>query len=89
MIGTRQRWLKLTGWLIPLAYVVVTLVVGMVFPRLENRFLPERVSTISASSMTAIGSTIARSFADTEEKKDASVADRQGLGIGESEAAEP
>jgi len=33
-------------------------------------------------------STIARSFADKMEKKDASVADRQGLGIGEDEAAE-
>jgi uncharacterized membrane protein len=33
--------------------------------------------------------TIARSFADTEEKKDASVADRQGLGIGEEKPAGP
>jgi uncharacterized membrane protein len=33
-----------------------------------------------------VQSTIARTFADTEEKKEASVADRQGLGIGEEEA---
>jgi uncharacterized membrane protein len=32
--------------------------------------------------------TIARSFADQTEQKDASVADRQGLGIGEGEATE-
>src|SRR5882672_5945455 len=59
MIGTRQRWLKLTGWLIPRAYVGVTLLVGMVFPRLEHRFMPELVSTMSAASMMAIGSSIA------------------------------
>ena len=59
MIGTRQRWLKLTGWLIPLGYAVVTLVVGMVVPRLEHRFLPELVSTMSAASMMAICSSIA------------------------------
>lgn len=59
MISIRQRWLKLTGWLIPLAYVVVTLVVGMVVPRLEHRFMPEMVSTMSVSSMMAIGSSIA------------------------------
>jgi uncharacterized membrane protein len=33
--------------------------------------------------------TIARSFADAEEKEDASVPDRQGLGIGEEEPAGP
>jgi uncharacterized membrane protein len=59
MTPTRQRWLKLTGWLIPLAYAVVTLFVGMVFPRLEHRFMPELVSTMSVSSAMAIGSSIA------------------------------
>jgi uncharacterized membrane protein len=59
MIGTRQRWLKLTGWLIPLAYAVVTLFVGMIFPRLEHRFMPELVSTMSAASAMAICSSIA------------------------------
>jgi uncharacterized membrane protein len=33
-------------------------------------------------------STIARSFADLDEKKDAAVADRQGLGLGEENSAE-
>ena len=46
-------------WFIPLAYTAVTFVVGMVFPRLEHRFLPELVSTMSASSAMAIGSAIA------------------------------
>src|SRR5678809_562918 len=59
MIGTRQRWLKLTGWLIPLAYAVVTLFVGMIFPRLEHRFMPELVSTMSAAAAMAICSSIA------------------------------
>jgi uncharacterized membrane protein len=59
MIGTRQRWLKLTGWLIPLAYAVVTLFVGMVFPRLEHHFMPELVSTMSTSSAMAIASSVA------------------------------
>jgi hypothetical protein len=31
--------------------------------------------------------TIGRSFADAEEKQDASVADRQGLGVGEERTA--
>src|SRR5204863_2539477 len=59
MIGTRQRWLKLTGWLIPLAYAVVTILVGMILPRLEHRFMPELVSTMSAASAMAICSSIA------------------------------
>src|SRR5436190_9066429 len=55
----RQRWLKLSGWLIPLAYAVVTIVVAMVFPRLEHRLLPGLVSTMSVSAAMAICSSIA------------------------------
>ena len=53
-----RRWHNLT-WAIPLAYTAVTFIFGMVFPRLEHRFLPDLVSGISASSAMAIGSAIA------------------------------
>ena len=59
MKRSKQRWLKLTGWLIPLAYATVTLVVGMVFPRLEHHYLPQLVSTMSVSAAMSIGSAIA------------------------------
>lgn len=55
----RQRWRKHTGWAIPLAYVAVTIVVGMSFPRLEHHFVPELVSTMSTSAGMAICSSIA------------------------------
>jgi uncharacterized membrane protein len=51
-------WLSLT-WGIPLAYTATTFIFGMVFPRLEHRYLPELVSTMSAASGMAIGSAIA------------------------------
>lgn len=57
-------------WGIPLAYTAATFIFGMVFPRLEHRYLPELASTMRTAS-------------GIEEKQDASVADRQGLGIGE------
>ena len=53
-----RHWLSLT-WGIPLAYTAATLIFGMVFPRLEHRFLPDLVSTMSASSAMGIGSAIA------------------------------
>jgi uncharacterized membrane protein len=59
MKATQQQRLKVTGWGIPLAYVVVTLIVGMGFPRLEHRFLPDLVSTMSAPAAMAIYSSIA------------------------------
>ena len=59
MITTRQGRLKLTSWTIPLTYTVVTLVVGLTFPRVEHRLFPDVVSTISASSAMAICSSIA------------------------------
>jgi uncharacterized membrane protein len=45
--------------MIPLGYAVVTLVVGMVFPRLEHYYLPGLVSTMSAPSAMAVCSSIA------------------------------
>jgi uncharacterized membrane protein len=59
MKRSRQHWLKLTGWVIPLGYSVVALVLGMLLPRLEVRFWPEQVSTVSASAAIAICSSIA------------------------------
>jgi uncharacterized membrane protein len=58
MKESAHRWLKLT-WGIPLAYTATTFIFGMVFPRLEHRYLPDLVSTMSAASGMAIGSAIA------------------------------
>ncbi len=50
--------LQLKGWIIPFAYVLVTLIVGIFFPRLEHHFLPDLVSPMSASAAMAICSSI-------------------------------
>lgn len=39
MKATRQQRLRITGWGIPLAYSAAAIALGMVFPRLEHRFL--------------------------------------------------
>jgi uncharacterized membrane protein len=49
---------KLNSWVIPLAYVSVTLIVGIAFPRLEHHFLPDLVSPMSAPAAMAIFSSI-------------------------------
>ena len=49
---------QLNGWIIPLAYVLVTLIVGISFPRLEHHFLPDLVSPMSAPAAMAICSSI-------------------------------
>jgi uncharacterized membrane protein len=59
MKRTRQHWLKLTGWTIPLGYALAALVVGMTFPRLEHHLLPTLVSSMSASAAMAVCSAIA------------------------------
>jgi len=48
----------LAGWGIPLAYALVTLLFGMIFPRVEQKVLPDLVSTISASAAMAICASI-------------------------------
>jgi uncharacterized membrane protein len=58
MKATQQQRLKLTSWGIPLAYTLATLVVGIVFPRLEHRFLSDLVTTMSPASAMAICSSI-------------------------------
>ncbi len=59
MTTNKQRWLEQKGWAVPLAYVAVTVVVGMVFPRLEHRWLPHLVASMSVASAMAICSSIA------------------------------
>src|SRR5262245_49056041 len=49
---------QLNGWVVPLAYVSVTLIVGLSFPRLEHHFLPDLVSTMSAPAAMAVCSSI-------------------------------
>jgi len=55
---TQQRLLKLSGWGIPLAYSLVTIAGGMIFVRLEHRFLPHLVSNVSAAAGMAICSSV-------------------------------
>ena len=58
-IRTLRQWkLRTTSWGIPLIYVAATLVVGMVFPRVEHSLLPELVSPVSTSSAIAICSSV-------------------------------
>jgi uncharacterized membrane protein len=59
MKRNRQRWLKLTGWVIPLLYALAALTMGMVFPRLEHYYLPRLVANISAPAAEAICSSVA------------------------------
>ena len=59
MKATPQQRLKLTSWGIPLAYIVATLIVGLSLPRVEHRFLPHLVTTMSPASAMAICSSIA------------------------------
>lgn len=50
---------QLTGWGIPLTYVCVTLLFGVIFQRVEHRYFPGLVSSISAPSAMAVCSSIA------------------------------
>jgi uncharacterized membrane protein len=56
---TQQQKLKLTSWGIPAAYIGMALVAGLVFPRLDHRFLPQLVTTMSPAAAMAICSSIA------------------------------
>jgi uncharacterized membrane protein len=55
----QQRKNKHTTWIIPLAYVLTTLVVGMLFPRVEHYLLPHLVSTMSAAAAMGICGAVA------------------------------
>ena len=59
MSASRKLNSAFSNYGIPLVYVLVTLIVGMAFVRLEHRFLPGLVSTLSAASAMAMCSSIA------------------------------
>jgi uncharacterized membrane protein len=55
-----QRRSKETGtWLIPMTYVVLTFVLGMLFPRAEHYLLPKLVSTMSPAAAMGICGAVA------------------------------
>src|SRR6516162_5599072 len=56
---TQKRKKELTTWTIPLTYVLTTLIVGMLFPRLEHYLLPDLVSTMSAPAAMGICGAVA------------------------------
>ncbi|HEV8445109.1 MAG TPA: DUF2254 domain-containing protein [Steroidobacteraceae bacterium] len=58
-MSVRRRFKRLSGWSTPLIYVTFTIVVGVILPRLEHRYLPSWDSTISVNSAIAITSAIA------------------------------
>src|SRR5215472_4907231 len=51
--------LQRSNWTIPLAYAVVALVVGVIFQRVEHRYLPRLVTTMSPSAAMSIASSVA------------------------------
>ena len=56
---TLQQRRRRSGWIVPLTYMALAVVVGLGFPRLEHRFLPDLVSTMSTAAAMTIGSAIA------------------------------
>src|SRR5215468_4993234 len=50
---------EMRTWLIPLKYVAVTLLVGMLFPRVEHYLFPGLVSTMSAPAAMGICGAVA------------------------------
>ena len=56
---TKKRKKELSTWGIPLTYVVLTFVVGMLFPRAEHYLLPQLVSTMSAPAAMGICGAVA------------------------------
>ncbi len=59
MKRTREHWLRLTGWIIPLAYAAGALLVGMTVPRLEHHLLPGLISGMSAPAAMGVCGAIA------------------------------
>jgi uncharacterized membrane protein len=56
---TSIRKLAGTSWFIPMAYTATTFVIGITFPRLEHHFMPQMVSSMSASSAMSVCSAVA------------------------------
>src|SRR5262245_48819130 len=59
MTTTRQQRLNRSVWTVPLAYVSVAVVAGIVFPRLEHQYVPRLLSTMSPAAAQAICSSVA------------------------------
>jgi uncharacterized membrane protein len=57
--AARKRKKELETWTIPLTYVLLTFVFGMLFPRLEHYLLPHLVSTMSAAAAMGICGAVA------------------------------
>jgi uncharacterized membrane protein len=57
--AVRKRKKELETWTIPLTYVLLTFVFGMLFPRLEHYLLPHLVSTMSPSAAMGICGAVA------------------------------
>jgi uncharacterized membrane protein len=55
----RKRKKELETWTIPLTYVLLTFIFGMLFPRLEHYLLPHLVSTMSAAAAMGICGAVA------------------------------
>src|SRR5215472_10873645 len=55
----QRRKKRRTTWVIPLTYVLTTLIVGMLLPRIEHYVLPHLVTTMSASAAMGICGAIA------------------------------
>lgn len=53
------RRLKLANWTIPFVYTVLTLAIGLSFPRFEHHFFPKMVSSMSPAAAMTICSSIA------------------------------
>jgi uncharacterized membrane protein len=54
-----KRWPNSAVWLIPLAYASAAIVAGLIFPIIENRFLPHLVTELTVATATAIYTAIA------------------------------
>jgi uncharacterized membrane protein len=50
---------KVNAWLVPALYAVAAIALGLILPRIENRFFPGVTSTITVGQATAIYSAIA------------------------------
>jgi uncharacterized membrane protein len=60
MNSNRRKNLKLLpNWIIPLGYVAVSIIVGMIFPRIEHHFLPQLTSDMSPAAAMGVCGAIA------------------------------
>src|SRR5579864_7258034 len=56
---SKTRRARLGTWLIPLMYAVAAILLGLLFPRFENRLFPHVAAGVSVNSAVAIYSSIA------------------------------